>query len=70
MRLLIFMAQCALCKAAVANAENAGELSRTMDAAVLVLLIPTVALFGALVGIVFRRRHSRGGEWPGRDDSR
>ncbi|HMY71995.1 MAG TPA: hypothetical protein PLQ88_09180 [Blastocatellia bacterium] len=51
-------AQCAMCKANVANAENAAEVSGTVNAAVLVLLIPTLLLIGGLVRFIFKYRHS------------
>jgi heme/copper-type cytochrome/quinol oxidase subunit 2 len=52
------LAQCAMCKANVANAENAAEVSGTINAAVLVLLIPTLLVIGGLVRLVFKYRHS------------
>lgn len=51
-------AQCAMCKANVANAENTAEISSTINAAVLVLLIPTLLVIGGLVRLVFKYRHS------------
>jgi heme/copper-type cytochrome/quinol oxidase subunit 2 len=52
------LAQCAMCKANVANAENAAEVSTTINAAVLVLLIPTLLIIGGVVRLVFKYRHS------------
>lgn len=50
-------AQCAMCKANVANAENAAEVSGKLNAAVLVLLIPTLLIIGGLVRMFFKYRH-------------
>ncbi len=52
------LAQCAMCKANIANAENAAEVSSTINAAVLVLLIPTLLVIGGVVRLVFKYRHS------------
>lgn len=52
------MAQCAMCKANIANAETAAEVSGKMNSAVLVLLIPTLLVIGGLVWLVFKYRHS------------
>jgi|GEM_PF-2300361 len=56
------LAQCAMCKAAIAGSDNPAELSRVIDDAVLVLLVPAVVIFGAVILLVFRFRHSQGGE--------
>ena len=47
-----------MCKANVAQAENAAELSGTVNAAVLVLLVPTLLVIGGLVRFIFKYRHS------------
>ena len=49
-------ALCPMCKASVAGAENAGELSEAVNAAVLVLLVPTLAIICGLVKLVFKYR--------------
>lgn len=51
-------AQCAMCKANIANAENAAEVSNTVNTAVLVLLVPTLLVIGGVVRLVFKYRHS------------
>lgn len=51
-------AQCAMCKANVAHAQNAAEVSQTVNAAVLVLLIPTLLLIGGLIRLVLKYRHA------------
>lgn len=55
-------AQCAMCKASIAGAENAAEASKIMNTAVLILLIPAVTIFSLFIGLVFKFRHSQGGE--------
>lgn len=51
-------AQCAMCKANVAHAQNAAEVAPTVNAAVLVLLIPTLLVIGGLVKLVLKYRHA------------
>ena len=51
-------AQCAMCKANIAHAQNAAEVAPTVNAAVLVLLIPTLLLIGGLVKLVLKYRHA------------
>jgi hypothetical protein len=48
---------CPMCKASVANAENSDEISAAINAAILILLAPTLALIGGLVKLVFKYRH-------------
>jgi len=48
---------CPMCKASVAHAENAGELASTINTAILILLVPALALIGAMVKLVFKYRH-------------
>jgi len=50
-------AGCPMCKAGIANAENAAEVAATMNAAILVLLAPTFVIIGGLVKLVFKYRH-------------
>lgn len=51
-------AQCAMCKANVVHAQNAAEVSQTINAAVLVLLVPTLLIIGGLIKLVCKYRHS------------
>ncbi|MGH9843777.1 MAG: hypothetical protein ACREEM_34000 [Blastocatellia bacterium] len=51
------LAQCAMCKANVAHAENAAEVSARMNQAVLVLLIPTFLIIGGIVRLIFKYRN-------------
>lgn len=50
-------AQCAMCKTNIAGAENAAEVSGTLNIAVLILLIPALAIIGGVVRLVFKYRH-------------
>ncbi|MGH9767082.1 MAG: hypothetical protein ACREAB_06565, partial [Blastocatellia bacterium] len=53
---------CPMCKANVANAENAAEAATTINTAILILLAPTLALIGGLVKLVFKYRHFQNDE--------
>ena len=59
-------AQCAMCRASVANGENAAEMSHTLNSAVLILFFPTIAIISGFVGLVLKYRHSKGGEMEDR----
>jgi hypothetical protein len=48
---------CPMCKASVANVENADEMAATINTAILILLAPALALIGAMVKLVFKYRH-------------
>jgi predicted histidine transporter YuiF (NhaC family) len=48
---------CPMCKSSITNAENAAELSQTVDAAVLALLLPTIAIIIGLIRLVLKYRH-------------
>jgi hypothetical protein len=48
---------CPMCSASVANAENAAEAAQTINAAILVLLIPTFVIIGGLIRLVYKYRH-------------
>jgi len=50
-------AQCSLCRSALAGAPEAAKLSARLNLAVLVLLIPPVAIFCGIFYAVFRGRH-------------
>ena len=58
-------AQCAMCRSSVANSERAAEAAGTLNAAILVLLIPTLAIIGGIAGLVLRHRHAPGAEARG-----
>src|SRR5262245_50275138 len=53
---------CPMCKASVVNAENSDEISTTINAAILILLAPTLALIGGLVKLAFKYRHFHNNE--------
>ena len=48
---------CPMCSASVANAENAADTAKTINAAILVLLIPTFVIIGGLIRLVYKYRH-------------
>jgi heme/copper-type cytochrome/quinol oxidase subunit 2 len=50
------LAQCAMCRAAVGNSTEAAKASSGMNLAVLVLLVPPVALFCAFFIVAYRYR--------------
>jgi hypothetical protein len=52
------LAQCAMCKQAVASSEEAQRLSKTMNFAILVLLLPPVAIFVGIFGVFYRSRNA------------
>ena len=53
-------AQCAMCKQAIANSGEAAEAARGMNLAVLVMLIPPVAIFAGIFGVFYRFRDVQG----------
>jgi hypothetical protein len=62
-------AQCAMCRTALAGVPEAARLSARLNLAVLVLLVPPVAIFCGIFYAVFRQRKSRGeDEEPARAD--
>jgi hypothetical protein len=51
------LAQCAMCKESVAASDKAATLSSGLNLAVLVLLLPAVAMFVGLFGVFLRYRN-------------
>ena len=51
------LAQCSMCKQSVAGSSDAEAISRGLNLAVLVLLVPPVAIFGAIFGVVYKYRN-------------
>ena len=49
-------AQCAMCKSAIAGAPEAARLSARLNLAVIVLLIPPVAIFCGIFYAVFKQK--------------
>lgn len=57
------LAQCPLCRSAL---QNAGEqTARTLNLAIIVLLIPPVSIFCAIFAVVYRR--AKGGDDGGQN---
>lgn len=54
------LAQCAMCRAALGNSTEAAKASSSMNLAVLVLLVPPVALFCAFFIVAYRLRKAPG----------
>ncbi|MFN0109525.1 MAG: hypothetical protein ACKVZH_11780 [Blastocatellia bacterium] len=50
-------AQCAMCKANIAGAENSADVSSAINSGVLVLLIPTLAIIGGVIRLILKYRH-------------
>ncbi|MEP7271075.1 MAG: hypothetical protein ABI882_06200 [Acidobacteriota bacterium] len=48
------LAQCAMCRASLANSEDPGRVSADVNAGILILLLPTLLLIGAIAGLVMR----------------
>lgn len=55
------LAQCAMCGTSVRNSADAEAASRTLDLAVMILLVPPVAIFAGLFGVFYRFRNVQGG---------
>lgn len=55
------LAQCAMCGASVRNSADAEAASRTLDLAVMILLIPPVTIFAGVFGVFYRLRNVQGG---------
>jgi len=54
-------AQCALCKTALTNGADGGAgIARTMNLAILVLLVPPVAIFCSVFALAVRRGRGDG----------
>jgi predicted histidine transporter YuiF (NhaC family) len=60
---IIAVILCPMCKSNVANAENAAELSQTVDTAVLALLLPTIAIIIGLIRMVLKYRRPQDDEF-------
>jgi heme/copper-type cytochrome/quinol oxidase subunit 2 len=53
-------AQCPLCRSALQQAGDA--TARTMNLAILVLLVPPVSIFCTIFAVAYRRRKGEGGD--------
>jgi hypothetical protein len=58
------LAQCAMCKTAVAGSPDAGKLSESLNFAILILLIPPVLIFCGIFYAMMRLRKSRAAAGP------
>lgn len=56
------LAQCAMCKNAVAGSPSASRLSESLNFAIIVLLIPPVLIFCGIFFVAYRHRQARGTE--------
>lgn len=56
-------AQCAMCQANLARAENAAVLSGRVNSAILVLLLPTLLILGGVIRLIFKYRNYSVGEY-------
>jgi heme/copper-type cytochrome/quinol oxidase subunit 2 len=54
------LAQCPLCRSALQGAGD--QTARTMNAAIVVLLIPPVSIFCAIFAVVYRKAKGDGNE--------
>ena len=54
------VAQCPLCRSALQQAGD--QTARTMNLAILVLLIPPVSIFCTIFAVAYRRRNAEGEE--------
>ena len=51
------LAQCAMCKVNIAGVENSADVSVAVNSGALVLLIPTLAIIGGVIRLVFKYRN-------------
>ena len=55
-------AQCAMCKAALESSAEGRSSASQLNLGILVLLIPPVAIFSGLFGLIYRYRNNHGGK--------
>jgi hypothetical protein len=51
------LAQCPMCKQAVANSAEAESAARGLNLAIVVLLAPPVLIFAGIFGVIYRHRN-------------
>ncbi len=51
------LAQCAMCRAVAANAEDAAHFAKMLNLGILVLLIPPVAIFCGIFFLAYKHRN-------------
>ena len=54
------LAQCAMCKETLANSPEAAAAAKRFNLGILVLLIPPVAMFVGIFGMIYRSAKPRG----------
>jgi hypothetical protein len=54
---LAMLAQCAMCKANLAHAENPAATANSINKAILLLLFPTLLIIGGLIRMIFHYRN-------------
>lgn len=64
------LAQCAMCKNAVAGSPSAARLSESLNSAIIVLLIPPVLIFCGIFLVAYRYGRARRVEPPARSDDK
>jgi hypothetical protein len=50
------LAQCAMCKANVANSTNGAAMAKTLNLGILVMLVPPVAIFCSIFVVAYKHR--------------
>ena len=58
------VAQCAMCREALANSSEASAAAEHFNLAILVLLIPPVLMFAGLFGMIYRSARSNEDDQP------
>ncbi len=48
------LAQCAMCRASIANSDDPSTVSTTVNLAIMVMLIPTVLILTGIGGLILR----------------
>lgn len=56
------LAQCAMCKTALTGPNAGASTAKTMNLAILVLLIPPVTIFCSVFALAFKHRKPRDGQ--------
>jgi heme/copper-type cytochrome/quinol oxidase subunit 2 len=62
------LAQCAMCKNAVAGSPSATKLAESLNFAIIVLLIPPVLIFCGIFFVAYKYRKARGTEFKSPTD--
>ncbi|HKY05784.1 MAG TPA: hypothetical protein VJQ56_12885 [Blastocatellia bacterium] len=54
------LAQCPMCRQAVADSKEGQSLAKGLNLAILVLLIPPVAIFAGIFGVIYKYKDAQG----------